>query len=247
MSPGTPAPAPVVQIAAGLHLLPTDPSNVYLWTGGNGVTLVDTGLPGSEAAIAAALHALGYTPGDVTRVVLTHWHADHSGAAAAVAAWGAQVWVGRADAPVVRGEVAGRAPKLTDAERPDFEQLSASQPPAPPCPVDRELDHGDPLDDGAAELVVATPGHTPGALAVHLPALGVVLTGDTAVGAGGRLQLGPFNTDPAAARDALRDLVGLGAKIAGPGHGAPVLNGASAALADAAARATSDRGRARDR
>lgn len=225
---------PMIRIAERLHLLRTDPSNVYMWTGGDGVTLVDAGLPGTEAAIVDALDELGLGPSDVTQLVLTHWHADHSGAAAAVAAWGARVCVGRADAPVVRGEVAGPPPALTPQERPLFEELSQRQPSAPPCPVHRELDDGDGLDAEGVAIVVATPGHTKGALAVHFPGLGVVLTGDTTVGSEGGLALGPFTADRAAAQHALDHLAGLGVEVVGPGHGDPVLTGGSAALRRAA-------------
>lgn len=232
---------PVIRIAERLYLLRTDPSNVYLWTGGDGVTLVDAGLPGTEAAIVDALGAPGLSPSDVTRLVLTHWHADHSGAAAAVAAWGARVCVGRADAPVVRGEVAGPLPALTPQERPLFEELSQSQPPAPPCQVHRELDDGDALDAEGVAVVVATSGHTEGALAVLLPGLGVVLTGDTTVGSEGGLALGPFPADRAAAQRALDHLAGLGVEVVGPGHGDPVLTGGSAALRRAVEAADADR------
>lgn len=237
MSPQTPAAGPLVRLAEGLHLLPTDPSNVYIWIGQDGVTLIDSGLPGAETMIADALRALGFGPSDVNRLVLTHWHTDHSGAAAAVAAWGAQVCAGRADAQVIRGMVAGSPPMLTPAERPHFEQISRGQPPAPPCPVHRELNGGDSLDVAGEAVVIATPGHTPGALAIHFPGLRVVLTGDTASSAGGRVALGPFNNDPAAAGRALRELARLDVAVAGFGHGDPVLIDGRAALAEAAASA----------
>lgn len=95
---------PLTRAASGLHLLATDPSNVYLWITSGTVRLVDTGLPGQEEAITESLRELGLHRGDVRRVVLTHWHADHSGSAAAVAAWGdVEVCVGRGDAAVVHG------------------------------------------------------------------------------------------------------------------------------------------------
>lgn len=222
------------RLAPGLHLLATDPSNVYLWTESDGVTLVDTGLPGQEDAITAALHALGLDRSDVRRVVLTHWHADHSGSAAAVAAWGdVEVCTGRADAAVVRGDAVGQPPVLTAAERPLFEQISSGQPPAPPCPVHREMDDGDAIDAAGDALVVATPGHTAGSIAIHLPRLRVVLTGDIAANVHGQVTLAPFHVDRVAARSSLQRLAGLDPDVAGFGHGSPCLDGAAQALADA--------------
>jgi glyoxylase-like metal-dependent hydrolase (beta-lactamase superfamily II) len=54
------------------HLL-----NCYIWLDPDGVTLVDTGWPDSAALIGAALTALKRRPGDVKRLVLSHFHEDH--------------------------------------------------------------------------------------------------------------------------------------------------------------------------
>jgi glyoxylase-like metal-dependent hydrolase (beta-lactamase superfamily II) len=48
----------------------------------DGLTLVDTGLPGSTATVFAALREAGKNPADIKRIILTHLHADHSGNAA---------------------------------------------------------------------------------------------------------------------------------------------------------------------
>jgi glyoxylase-like metal-dependent hydrolase (beta-lactamase superfamily II) len=59
-----------------------------------GLTLVDTGLPGAPAAIGEALRTLAATWADVTDVILTHHHPDHTGGLAEIAtlAPGAQIW-----------------------------------------------------------------------------------------------------------------------------------------------------------
>src|SRR3982750_3851824 len=48
----------------------------------DGVVLVDTGLPGRSARIERALHEARKPIGDVRTILLTHWHADHTGNAA---------------------------------------------------------------------------------------------------------------------------------------------------------------------
>ena len=69
----------VVEVVPGLHLLPLGIANAYLWHGGDGVTLVDTGPPGSGPAVVAALDHLGLRRRDLRRIVLTHFHDDHAG------------------------------------------------------------------------------------------------------------------------------------------------------------------------
>src|SRR2546421_499761 len=48
----------------------------------DGVVLVDTGLPGRSARIEQALREARKAIGDVRTILLTHWHADHTGNAA---------------------------------------------------------------------------------------------------------------------------------------------------------------------
>lgn len=176
---------------------------------------------------------LGHDADDLVRIVLTHWHHDHTGGAAALARiTGAQVCAGRADAPVIRGHRPGAPPDLTPAEVPLMERIAGLVSPAPGCPVDRELTDGDVLDGGAASaVVVAVPGHTPGSIAVHLPGEKVVLTGDIAARFDEQVTLGPFNTDREQAGKSLRRLAGLDVDAAGFGHGTPLTHSAAQALA----------------
>ncbi|WP_369259149.1 MBL fold metallo-hydrolase [Geodermatophilus amargosae] len=219
----------VPQIVPGLYLLELGISNAYLWRDDSGVTLVDTGLPGSAPMIAEALTGLGLRREDVRRVVLTHFHDDHCGSAAAVHAWnGAPVVVGAADAPVVRRDRPGPEPVITPAEEELFTRASADVSPAPACRPVQPAGDGDVLDGGA--VVLGVPGHTPGSIAVHLPEAGVLLTGDTVAESGGDLILGPFNTDRAQAWTSLQRLAALEADVVCPGHGRPLAGGAAAAL-----------------
>lgn len=56
------------------HLL-----NSYLWLGSDGVTVVDTGWPGSAPILGRALEQLGRGTDDVERVVLSHFTTITSG------------------------------------------------------------------------------------------------------------------------------------------------------------------------
>ncbi|BFV56416.1 hypothetical protein KCMC57_up15200 [Kitasatospora sp. CMC57] len=84
--------------------------------------------------------------------------------------------------------------------------------------------------------MVAVPGHTDGSIALHLPEMKVLVTGD-AVANVGRTMLGVFNTDRARAVESLHRLAELDVDTALFGHGEPIVHGAAIALRRAAAAA----------
>ena len=194
----------------------------WLWRDGDQVTLVDTGPVGSEDVIAAALAGAGLDRDAVVRIVLTHFHDDHAGSAAAVRAWsGAEVVAHAEEAPVVRGDVVRPFPDLLPVEGELFAQVSAGLPAAPPCPVDREVRDGDVLPFGGGAHVLHGPGHTDGSIALHLPGPRVLFTGDTVAEHSGVVILGPFNLDRERALASFRRLVALDVDVVCVGHGEP--------------------------
>lgn len=225
----------IVDLAPDLRMLRFPIGQAYAWRDGRDVTLVDTGPPGSAGAIAAALDGWGR----VRRVVLTHYHADHAGAAREVAAWpGVQVAAHHADARVVRGEAAGQWPRFTPAERPLHAVVGAGLPDPPDVPqarVDLDLDDGDVLDDGLQ--VIGTPGHTPGSIALLHPERGLLFTGDIAAEREGAVFLGPFNTDRARARRSFRRLGAPEVTTVCFGHGEPLVGERAVLLREAATAA----------
>jgi glyoxylase-like metal-dependent hydrolase (beta-lactamase superfamily II) len=228
----------VIELTEGLHFLRFPIGHAYLGQDPDGLTLIDTSVPGSAPQIAGAIRALGHDPADLRRLMLTHFHADHAGAAAEIAAWGdVQVCAHHADAPFVRGAAAGPPPDLADWERPIFDQVSRQLPAGPPAPVrvDRELRDGDELGFGGGAVTVAVPGHTPGSVAFYLPGPRVLLAGDTAArGPGGDVMPGVFHADRGRAAASFRRLAELDTAIACFGHGEPVTAGAAARLRAAA-------------
>ena len=210
------------------HLL-----NCYLWVGPDGVTLIDTGWPDSAALIAEALTTLGKRRADVVRIVLTHFHEDHAGSAAEIAGWSTvEVIVGADDAPYVLGAERGPLPALTALERTihaDFDEPSHG----PACPVSRAVRDGDILGFAGGARVIEVPGHTPGSIALYLPDVEAVLTGDAVAKFNGQVILGVFNTDRVAAQRALGTLAATGAQTAGFGHGEAVLTQACDRIAAA--------------
>ncbi|WP_433167099.1 MBL fold metallo-hydrolase [Kribbella sp. CA-247076] len=163
-------------------------------------------------------------------MVLTHFHDDHAGGAAEVAAWGVPVVAHAADAPVIRGEVKGPPPNFTEQELELHRLVAAGLPPAPPVQVDQEVGDGDVLDFGGGAVVVSTPGHTDGSIAIHLPEYGVLFTGDIAAEHEGAVMLGVFNLDTETAAASFRKLAALEADVVCFGHGRPLLERGTARL-----------------
>jgi glyoxylase-like metal-dependent hydrolase (beta-lactamase superfamily II) len=226
----------VEQLTDSLYRLLLGRFQAYLWRDADGVTLVDTGAVDSGADIAAALDELGLEPPDIDRVVLTHFHDDHVGAAAEVRQWGdIEIVAHAADAPIIRGEVVGPMPNFAEDELALHEHVVAGLPPAPPVEVDVEVTDGDVLDFGGGAHVVAAPGHTDGSIALHLPRHGVLFTGDAVAEHLGRVLPGVFNLDRAQTARSVRRLADLDAQVAAVGHGQPVLRQAQSRLREAAA------------
>lgn len=177
------------------------------------------------------MEALAVPREELRRIILTHFHDDHAGAAAELASWaGATVVTGRADAALVRGDQPGPPPAFTPAEQQLHAVVAAHLQPAPPCRVDQEVCDQDRLDLGQGAVVLSVPGHTPGSIALHLPAAGVLLTGDIIAEHQSDIVLGPFNTDRAQAWQSLQRLAALDVDTACFGHGQPAIGSAHRAL-----------------
>lgn len=207
----------------------------YLWRDDDTATLIDAGPAGSGPLIADAMRHIGLDPSCLAQVVLTHFHDDHAGSAAELAAWGdVKIIAHEADAPFVRGERPGPPPNFTDFERELHAQVAAGLPAAPPSRVDHEVSDGDLLEFGDGARVLSIPGHTDGSIALHLPSHGVLFTGDTIAEHMGQVIPGVFNLDPAQLANSATRLADLDVEVACYGHGEPSLNDASARLREVA-------------
>ncbi|MER8232519.1 MBL fold metallo-hydrolase [Streptomyces sp. NPDC094049] len=217
------------RVTSRLHLLDHSIGQSYLWRDGDELTLVDAGWAGTADRTAEAIRRAGGDPDRLRRIVLTHCHRDHVGAAEELAdRYGAEILAHRLDAPVIRGEAPVPEPDLLDWEVPLF-QHGLTVPEAPPTRVDREVEDGEELGFGDGAVVVHTPGHTPGSIAVHLPRHGVLFTGDTVASARG-VMFGVFHVDRASAMESMRTLAGLEPSVLCCGHGAPVTEDTAALL-----------------
>jgi glyoxylase-like metal-dependent hydrolase (beta-lactamase superfamily II) len=127
------------------------PVNCYLVREDDGFTLIDTGLPGSAAAILAAAQTH-----PIRRIVLTHAHMDHVASLDALHAAlpDAEVLISARDARFLAGERSLDANELQGKLRGSY-QTCQTRP-------TRTLTHGDRI--GSLEAIAA-PGHTPGHMA----------------------------------------------------------------------------------
>ena len=129
--------------------------NAYLVDEEDGLTLVDTAIPGSAKAIQAAAEELGRP---IVRIALTHAHGDHIGSLDALAKALPdikEIVISERDARLLAKN------KTTDPGEPPEAKMRGSYPGAKTRPT-RTLSAGDRV--GSLE-VVAAPGHTPGHVA----------------------------------------------------------------------------------
>jgi glyoxylase-like metal-dependent hydrolase (beta-lactamase superfamily II) len=147
--------------------------NCYLLREDDGLTLIDTSMPGAAPAIMAAARDLG---APIVRIVLTHAHIDHAGSLDALAAAlpTAQVAIGAREARFLAGDM------RLDPTEPQA-KLRGGFPKVTTRPG-LLLNDGDMLGSLRA---VAAPGHTPGQLAFLDTRDGSLIAGDALQTLGG--------------------------------------------------------------
>ncbi|MDA8371947.1 MAG: MBL fold metallo-hydrolase [Nocardiopsaceae bacterium] len=190
---------PVEDLGSGMWSVPVPiPDNplgytlVYVLESPSGPVLVDAGWEHEDSwqTLTSGLEKIGISISDIHGVVVTHFHADHSGLAGRVReASGAWIAMHHADIEMVRrmGSFVGterhdfeigqlRRAGASPAELADFPKAPRMDPPALP---DRALSHGELVDLPGRELrVVWTPGHSPGHICLYLEDSGHLFTGD---------------------------------------------------------------------
>jgi glyoxylase-like metal-dependent hydrolase (beta-lactamase superfamily II) len=230
-----------MKLGPSLHRLGSSLVNVYLVEEAGLVTIVDAGLPGYWADLPGELAAMGRTLDDVRAVVLTHGDTDHVGFAERIRRErGIPVYVHELDAARARAEVkkpmSGWGP-VKIGPLLGFLVYTARKGGLRIPRLTEVVTFGDgaTLDVPGAPRVVHLPGHTPGSVALHVPARDAVFMGDAMTtrsvltGEVGP-RPAPFTLEPAQALASLAKLDNLEATWVLPGHGEPSNGGLAEAL-----------------
>lgn len=239
----------LVQVTDTVHLARGDAVNWTLVADDTGVMLIDAGYPGDREDVLGSLRKLGYGPGDVRAILLTHAHIDHLGSA---------IWFARE-----RGtEVYCHADELGHAKRDYLEQASvfdvALRIWRPRWAVwgVHVVRSGGLIRDGiptarplTAEVAAALPGRpravsTPGHTSGHCSYVvdGVLVSGDALITGHPLLRRSGPQLLPAVFSHSQRDclhsldaLAGLDTEVLLPGHGdvfrGPIREATEAAVA----------------
>ena len=227
-----------MQLAKDLHRIGSDIVNSYLVIEGDGVTIIDAGLPRYWNLLNGELERLGMSLDNVRALILTHGDTDHIGFAGRLSREkGIPAYLHPADAdrarlkekkpnsgwgPVKIGPLAG------------FLWYSARQGGLriPPAGELRPVEDGQVLDVPGKPRIIHTPGHTPGSIAVHVPAADALFIGDTMTtrnvltGVTGP-KPAPFTLRPEQALASLDRVQDVDATWMLPGHG-PAWDGGAA-------------------
>ncbi len=224
-----------MQLAKGLHRIGSDTVNSYLVVDGDGVTIIDAGLPRYWRLLGRELAQLGRTLDDVRALILTHGDTDHIGFAGRLSREkGIPAYVFPADADrahlKVKKPSSGWGP-VKVGPMVGFLWYSALEGglKIPPAGDLLPVEDGQVLDVPGKPRIIHTPGHTPGSIAVHVTAADALFVGDemttrnVLTGVKGP-KPAPFTLDPAQAITSLDRISDVDATWMLPGHG-PAWNG----------------------
>lgn len=218
-----------MEIIKNIHLIPNVIANPYLIIDSDGLTLIDTGIPGSEKKILKYITSLGYKPGDVKRILITHADFDHTGGLAPLKKIsGALVYASEIEAKAIATGWSSRFPRPDAWKTRIMYTLAYPFTKTTPVPVVNFLKAGETLNILGGLRVIDSSGHTPGHISFFAPAVEILFAGDSLISDDhGIYRSVKDNTwDDVRAIEAIRKQATLGASIVCPGHG-PVVKNAS--------------------
>ena len=167
-----------IQVTEGVFQVRAIGARVTLLVRDGEALMIDAGFKGSPGVIEDALAEIGLSLDSIGRVVLTHYHPDHSaGLGELVAGRRIKVAVHGTEADIIEGSeplpnpVQGKV--LSKVTQPVMDSLMGD-----PVAVDDRLEDADVIPFPTEVRVVHLPGHTEGSIALYLPEERIVVVGD---------------------------------------------------------------------
>jgi glyoxylase-like metal-dependent hydrolase (beta-lactamase superfamily II) len=218
----------VKRVIKGVHIVSMGFANAFLIEGSDGLTLIDAGFPGKEAAVFEAMRGLGRSPDQLKHLIFTHGHPDHIGSAAAIVRQtGARTYMHPLDIPIA--ESGGPFRPMTPA--PGLVGLFCKlffhpEERLEPVTIDQPLTPGEILPIAGGFEVIHTPGHCAGQVGLLWRPGRMLFAGDVGTNIMGLGDpVGFENLEEG--RESQRKLAGLSFDAAGFGHGKPITRDAS--------------------
>ena len=220
------------QIVPNVYSISLTAVNAFLIDADDGLTLIDTGIPGSGDKILQAVRELGKQPADIKNILVTHCHADHTGSLAMLKKeTGAPATMHPLDATMVR-----RGESMRPAKPPPsliyqiiVPLLMRAQQDASlePAEIEHEIEDGAELDIAGGIKVVHVPGHCAGQVVFLWPQHGGVLFAADVASNLLRLSWSIIYEDFEEGKRSLAKVANLDFDVACFGHGNAIVGGAA--------------------
>jgi len=213
------------QITPHIYQLQLSNVNAYLAIKGDDVVLIDSGSVSDEEKLVSEIKQAGFGLDDLTAIIITHYHSDHSGNGAYLAnQTSVPIYMHPIDAPYVqRGETpipVYPAPGIITGLIYRF-VVKSSPTTIKPFHATNEINDSDVIDVLGGLEVIHVPGHTAGQVALLWRDENALFAADAAANVM-RLGYTPGYDDVATAKQSLKKLTKFKFDSAFFGHGNPI-------------------------
>lgn len=221
------------QISEGVFQIGLGPVNAFIIED-NGLILVDTGLPGKKEQLFNEIRSMGFHPGQIKSIIITHLHTDHAGNASEIKnQLGIPVFAHEADAALIEQGISARTTNLI----PGFINwmiyhwvIKKNPKIIEPVIVDEKLKDNDVLPFAGGIRIIHTPGHSAGHIALLLEKRGILIGGDICSNVFSKLNYTPLYEDIETGRQSILKAASFSFDKAVFGHGSPLKKNANTRL-----------------
>ena len=212
-----------MKITDHVFLVPGVMANSYILSDPDGLTVIDTGMPHNEKKTLEYIAHLGWSPGEIKRILITHADLDHYGCLAALhQASGACIYAGKSEAEAMaKGQSSRPVNRSVGRFQRVMINMMGSLLKATPIQVDEILTDGQVLPVLGGLQVLGTPGHSPDHLSFFSTSAGILFCGDSMKSNAKGLSVSRSrnNWNQSMAEASARKQAILQAHIICPGHG----------------------------